>query len=158
MFPFPMGSLLPEAHAATSFSLSLGIGAGYDFGQVWYGEKYVFTTLQWEVRDLSEVRSVSGGVKVIQGLSRKDISWEKTSYFKAVPPPTVGGPKMNPYFLEYRHQTKTQNMKPLWQFVFKYTSEKVFISLKHIILILTVFIQFLLERAFFTRSERTQLE
>ena len=41
-------------------------------------------------------------------------------------------------------------MKLLWQFVFINESENIIILLKHVILILTVFIQFSLERTFLT--------
>ena len=55
--------------------------------------------------------------------------------------------------LEYRHQAQTQNVKPLWWFVFIKSLEKHFISLKCIILILTIFIHFSCESNIFTRSE-----
>ena len=44
--------------------------------------------------------------------------------------------------LEYIHQAQTQNMKPLWQFVFRNVTVKVLVSLKCIILIIAIFIQF----------------
>ena len=49
-------------------------------------------------------------------------------------------------------------MKLLWQFVFINESENIIILLKHVILILTVFIQFSLERTFLTHLGCNQLE
>ena len=58
-----------------------------------------------------------------------------------------------PVLLEYRHQAQTQNMKLLFQFLVRNPPEKVFISLKCIIIILTVFIHFYLNIRFYLFRE-----
>ena len=55
-----------------------------------------FTTLKWEGKDLYEVRRGDGGRKFVRGLSGEAITEEKTASFDAVPPPAMGGSKINP--------------------------------------------------------------
>ena len=85
---------------------SISVGARYDFGRVWYGATDAFMTLKWEGRDLCEVMRGGRGRNVVRGLSGEAAGWtkagggwiaeEKTESFDAVPPPAMGGPKINP--------------------------------------------------------------